>query len=148
MGISPHARNNVLMVIVWDVWYGNRSEETRLYIAKKYPYMRIRFIPAGGTGTGQPGDTHLQRPYKWHLEEQEHEWYIERVVEFRRQLIAGEIDAQAFRVKVAGLLSLPVLRDKSVEWHLNTIAYIEKVCRDCCRRVGEGGGGIAGGRPK
>ena len=41
------------MVILLDCWSVNTSREFRAWIEEKYPYMRLRFIPAGLTGKFQ-----------------------------------------------------------------------------------------------
>ena len=47
-----------------DCWPVNLTDELRNWVKETCPGMRLRFIPAGGTGKYQVNDTHMHKPTK------------------------------------------------------------------------------------
>eukprot|EP01038_Epipyxis_sp_PR26KG_P012774 gene12774-17126_t len=62
--IPASCRKNLPMVILLDCWSVNTSKEFKDWIKETYPYMKVRYIPAGLTGKFQINDTYFHGPYK------------------------------------------------------------------------------------
>jgi hypothetical protein len=51
-------------VVILDVWAVHRSERFRKFIADKYPYIKLQYIPGGCTGKAQVLDLAINKPFK------------------------------------------------------------------------------------
>ena len=114
LGQTAEQAKTTPMVVLWDCWCVNRSAATLAYAKEHYPYMRIRFIPAGGTGEMQLNDTHLHFPLKSSLRNQIHAWLAAELEKINAQLETGAIDAAAASILISQLSGIGRLRNLSV----------------------------------
>ena len=55
--ITPASAKIAPLVVILDCWSVNTSKEFQECVAKTFPLIRVRYIPAGMTGMGQINDT-------------------------------------------------------------------------------------------
>jgi hypothetical protein len=105
------------MVHILDCWSVNLSTEFREWVKNTYPFIRLRYIPAGLTGKEQLNDTYFHAPCKKWCKSAAEDWYSEKLNELlleREQCMLSQVE---FDTKVEALMRLPVLRDQLVSWH-------------------------------
>ncbi len=57
-------KDTIKMVVILDCWPVNLSDELVNHVKQEYPWMVLRYIPAGATGKMQIGDAYFHRPFK------------------------------------------------------------------------------------
>lgn len=112
--------------IILDCWAVHRSLEFRELVFDQWPWLRLRFVPGGCTGLGQPCDVGIQRVYKHSIR--------------RSQLddIVREMTAHLERGGTPETLKLDTtigtLRDRSPRWFIK--AYKDTDNPELVRKVG------------
>jgi hypothetical protein len=108
---------NAPMVHILDCWSVNLSEEFRTWVRSKYPFIRLRYIPAGLTGKEQLNDTYFHAPCKKWAKSSAEEWYSEQLSKLLLMREQCELTQAEFDEKTETLMRLGVLRDQLVYWH-------------------------------
>ena len=100
-----------------DCWPVNLTEELRNWVKEKCPGMRLRFIPAGGTGKYQVNDTHIHKPSKDSSKKAAQKWRLDKIMAFRAECnqsiasgTAPSVAQAELHQKVTGLMSMKMLR--------------------------------------
>jgi len=123
--LSESAAVNLKMVVILDCWPVNCSVEIRNYVREMYPWMHLRYIPAGMTGNVQIGDAYFHAPFKKWMRDLCERWYIKECASLAHQLADGKITQQEFDHSLRKLTSQPTLRNKSVEWITECLSHLE-----------------------
>ena len=131
------------MVALLDCWPVNLSAEFRSWVAETHPYILLRYIPAGGTGTWQINDTFFHGPYKTWIRQQAEEWYNIEMGKILAKYNASKViqdgseeDRLAtLQITVNRLMSLPVLRERAVEWNIAALAKLTAVDAESGRNL-------------
>lgn len=97
-------------VVLLDCWSCHRSKEFRRLVHRRWPWLRLRFVPGGMTGLAQPCDVGMQRPYKLSIKRSQLQDVFNETL---RQLDKG-VDPSAVRLDN----TIGTLRDRSVGWFL------------------------------
>jgi hypothetical protein len=63
LGLAPAQK----CIVVLDVWAVHRSARFRSFIAEKFPYIILQYIPGGCTGKAQVLDVSVNKPLKAHM---------------------------------------------------------------------------------
>jgi hypothetical protein len=123
--LNRHINNNdIPLVVLLDLWPVNISQEFRKWIHETYPFIRLRYIPAGMTGAIQINDTYFHAPFKLNNKSHAAEWYQNGIIKLTDELENSSIDKAKYEKAIASLVSKPVLRNKSVEWN---VVSLEKI---------------------
>ena len=128
---QENAKKNYKMVLLLDCWPVNLSKEIGEWVAKTYPFILLRYIPAGLTGGWQINDAYLHRPFKLAVRVSAEEWYCQMMAEALEKVSTGameEVDLGAF---ANSLMSIKTLRDNSVHW-------VVKALKDICKKDDDG----------
>lgn len=106
---------------------------------EKYPFIKMRFVPARCTPVAQVLDTMVNRPFKHFIKQRYVNWSIG---EMRPQLAANTPPSEA---KLD--LSLGVIKPLSLEWCMDAWEH-SPLCRtaSCCLRKGGHTGSVHGCR--
>lgn len=132
------ARASLPMVVLLDCWPVNLSEEIRKYVHDTYPFMRLRFIPAGLTGGYQINDSYLHGPLKSNLRSLAEAWYAETTVELMKLLDNKEITEKEFHDRQHAMFTLGLLRDKSVGWVIESLRKLSERDEDGMNVISKG----------
>ena len=124
IGQRQAAMESFQMVVLLDCWPVNLSEEIKKYVREKYPFMRIRYIPAGLTGGYQINDSYLHGPLKSNLRRLAEAWYAATTLDLLKKLENKEITECDFHARQHSMFSIVLLRDKSVQWVIESLKLI------------------------
>jgi len=124
IGQRQAAMESFQMVVLLDCWPVNLSEEIKKYVREKYPFMRIRYIPAGLTGGYQINDSYLHGPLKSNLRRLAEAWYAATTLDLLKKLENKVITESDFHARQHSMFSIVLLRDKSVEWVIESLQRI------------------------
>jgi hypothetical protein len=108
---------NAPMVHILDCWSVNLSDEFRTWVHSEYPFIRLRYIPAGLTGKEQLNDTYFHAPCKKWAKSSAEEWYSEQLSKLLHMCERSELTQVEFDEKTEALMRLGILRDQLVFWH-------------------------------
>lgn len=118
-----HAKVGVCVVYL-DMWPVNLTQITKDHVRDNCPGMVIRYVPAGGTGRFQVGDTDLHYPYKAAIKLAFYSWYSLSAKALQKRRLEELITAEEYKVSLSLLLSMGVLRDEAPVWAHAGIANI------------------------
>ena len=123
---QQQAKHNAKMVLLLDCWPVNLSKEFREWVAKTYPFILLRYIPAGLTGGWQINDAYLHRPLKLHVRVAAEKWYCDKMAIALEQLSTGAMTEVELGAFANSLMGIKTLRDNSVLWVVEALAAICK----------------------
>ncbi|TFY82142.1 hypothetical protein EWM64_g1870 [Hericium alpestre] len=106
-------------VVLLDCWSVHRSEEFRNLVRRRWPWLRLRYIPGGCTGLAQPCDVGIQRPYKLSIKRSQLDDIISKT------LIHLESNDDPTELKLDSRIG--TLRDRSVAWFVKAWKEISQV---------------------
>ena len=66
-------------ILMWDVYYSHRTEDTLTYIRSKYPELKLVFVPSGCTDFLQIFDVAMGRPFKMYVTKRKEEWEMKNI---------------------------------------------------------------------
>jgi hypothetical protein len=114
-----------------DCWSVNVTAILRSEVAKRFPGMTLRFIPAKATGKYQINDTHLHFPMKTTIQVAAKQWRMSLIRAYRQtrdmEIRGGQSvgkATEAFQDKCNALMEKAILRSKACEWHWLAIERI------------------------
>jgi hypothetical protein len=106
-------KDKICMVHLLDCWPVNTSEAFRSWVAKTFPRIKIRYIPAGSTGEIQIGDTHIHAGYKKLIMQLFEKWWGSVMISYTEKLERKEWDQQKFAAEMNKLTGAAILREKA-----------------------------------
>ena len=115
---------DAMMVLLLDCWPVNIKKEFRDWVSAIYPFIRLRYIPAGMTCLKQINDVFVHAPYKKYMRTQAENWYQEEMGFLVTKSNTAVITREQFEAQSNRLLSLPNLRNLSVTWNRNALSTI------------------------
>jgi len=119
------------MVILLDCWSVNASKDFRIWVKEKYPYMRLRFIPAGLTGKFQINDTYFHGSYKQRVRNEAEIWYQEQFTTMIQRLDHhGHLQITEMDDEIKKLMGLANHRNLSNKWNHTTMQKLAAVLDD------------------
>lgn len=118
------------MVILLDCWSVNTCKEFRNWVKDKYPYMRLRFIPAGLTGKFQINDTYFHGPYKQWVRNEAEKWYQEQFTTMIERVDHGDLQLTELDDEIKKLMGLANLRNLSIKWNRTAMQKLAAVIND------------------
>jgi len=115
--IAGSRRNTEPLVLLLDCWSVNMSKDFRNWVKTEYPFIRLRYIPAGLTGKFQINDTYFHGPYKKWVRSEAENWYQNKFGNMMRRLDEGNLTTELLEDEVKKLMGLANLRNLSIEWN-------------------------------
>lgn len=115
--------------IILDCWAVHRSLEFRELVFEEWPWLRLRFVPGGCTGLGQPCDVGIQRVYKHSIRRSQ----LEDIVREMSFHLEGGGTPETLKLDT----TIGTLRDRSPHWFVkayndtNDRDLILKACTSC-----------------
>lgn len=114
--------------VLLDCWSVHRGKAFRRLVRRRWPWLRLRYIPGGTTGLAQPCDVGIQRPYKLSIKRSQ----LQDIVNETRAHLNANDDPTMLKLDNR----VGTLRDRSVAWTVNAWKDInrpELVRKVCCR---------------
>jgi hypothetical protein len=108
-----------------DCWPVNLTKKLRDQVNNELPCTELMFVPAGYTGHGNPGDTHLHFKAKSVQKAEAHAWHAAKMQILFEKLTKGTITESELNVQAKALMKLPVLRDKVPVWLQEAVDALE-----------------------
>lgn len=108
---------NIPLVLLLDCRNVNLKASLREWVKQEYPFIRLRFIPAGLTGKVQNNDTYFHAPFKMWVAHLSHVWYNEHLLRLLKSLEDGAITQGDMDIRLQELMRIDVLRDAMLDWH-------------------------------
>ena len=93
------------------------SKDFRNWVKTEYPFIRLRYIPAGLTGKFQINDTYFHGPYKKWVRSEAENWYQNKFGNMMQRLDEGNLTTELLEDEVKKLMGLANLRNLSIEWN-------------------------------
>ena len=119
-----YAHKHAASILFLDCWPVNLTQRFRAEIKERCPGLILIYVPAGATSFFQVHDTHLHGPLKTYLRQLARAWYMGKVNKYTALYKSGKISLEQYRDKVAGLMSMPKLRERAPEWVFKACAMI------------------------
>ena len=114
--MAEHQLTSQECILQLDAWSVHRTTYKE-WIAKKYPWIIVDFIPAGCTGLAQPCDVGIQRPLKLSIRRSQQQDILDEV----KAKLGEDDDSTIILDKTIG-----TLRDRTVHWALQAYKEINK----------------------
>jgi hypothetical protein len=105
-------------ILQLDVWSVHRSIAFRDLVRRRWPWIKLDYVPGGCTGIWQPCDVGIQRPLKHAIRRLQ----LEDVIEETVALLDHGTDPSQIRVDI----TIKTLRNRSPRWFVEAFHAINK----------------------